>query len=275
MHERNSLDEDYGPIGSLIGAGSHLAGTELDELLSLISLELMRRATVAGLPEDASRVFRQVLLLWMRRLQASPYEPRRVVFQTSDFPEDVEAVERGLEVLSRYLPVERETGWHGDVAVDLSPWLEHTDRRLIADIHRQWLSRHIAAVQRACHGAELMIESYLDPNLPQSLRAGASERLVQLQARWDDLKGRLRYSRPLRFDEAMENPWALYDEVAELEHLHDCVVGLQADPDGAPMLFSELWKREGPAKLQALGLPPRTHPEGPKLRIVGGADGAL
>ena len=171
--------------------------------------------------------------------------------------------------------MEKEAGWHGDIAVDLSPWLDHTDRRLLADIHRQWLSRHIAAVQRACSGAEATIESYLDLSLPQSQRAGVRERLSQLQARWDDLRGRLRYSRPLRFHEAMENPWALYDEVAELEHLHDCVVGLQADPDGAPALFAELWTEEGSAKLQALGLPPRFRPDGPNLRVVGAADRGL
>lgn len=272
MSGRDSLDEDYGPIGSVIGAGSHLAGTELDELLRLISLELMRRATAAGLPESASRTFRQVLLLWMRRLRASPYDPRRIVFQTSDFPEDQDTIERGLKILGQHLLVDPEAGWHGDIAVDLSPWLDHTDRRLLADIHRQWLSRHIAAVQRACSGAEATIESYLDLSLPQSQRVGARERLSQLQARWDDLRSRLRYSRPSRFHEAMEEPWALYDEVAELEYLHDCVVGLQADPDGVPTLFSELWKEEGPAKLQALGLPPRIRTDGPNLRVVGAAD---
>lgn len=272
MCEQHSLDEDYGPIGSLIGAGSHLLGADLDEVLSLLSLELMRRVTSAGLPEVGGRVFRQVLLLWMRKLRAEPYDPRRIVFQIADIPRsDAAAVEEGLQILSGYLPIEQECDWHGDITVDLSSWLDPADRALIEDIHYHWLSRHVGAVQRACHGAELMIESYLDPDLPQSQRPGAAERLADLQRRWDALRDRLKYSRPLQFYEAIENPWALYDEVAELEHLHDCVVGLQADPDGAPTLFSELWKREASGKLQALGLPPRLPSRSPKLRVVGGA----
>lgn len=135
------------------------------------------------------------------------------------------------------------------------PVAQDTDDQLIADLTRQWLKQHVRAVQHACYGAELMIENYLDPRLPQSDRPGVRPRLSLLQERWDDLQSRLRLTRGTHLDEALADPWALYDEVAELEHLHDCVIGLQADPDGTPMLFSMLWKLERPSKLQALSLP--------------------
>lgn len=274
MLELDDLEEDYGPLGRVIGAGSHLNGPERGDLLCLTALELMRRGTAAGLPEMGTRVLRFVLLLWMQRLKASPYGWRRLRFQTGELLGlEPDEAEQGLAELGERLPIEQQSGWHGDLTVDLSPWLDEWDRVLVDDLNRHWLGRHVEAVQRACHGAALMIEGYLDPELPQSRRPGAMDRLTQLQDRWDRLKVRLHYSRPVQFEEAMENPWALHDEVAELEHLHDCVVGLQADPAGAPMLFAELWMQEGAAKLQALNLPPAPadpRADGPDLRLVGG-----
>lgn len=255
MDETDRYEEDYGAIGSLIGPGSHLEGDRLNELLALISIELMRRATKAGLEDEGARALRQVLLLWMRKLHSTPYNPRRLEFFVSEFSDpDRKRVERGLELLSQCLPMVQKNGWASEIVVDLSPWLRDNDDALIADLHRQWLSQHIRAVQHACHGAELMIENYLDPRLPQSSRPGVRARLTLLQERWTALKRRLRLTRRAHLREALADPWALYDEVAELEHLHDCVIGLQADPDGTPMLFSMLWRLEGPSKLQALSL---------------------
>jgi hypothetical protein len=195
----------------------------------------------------------------MRKLHATPYNPRRLEFFVSEFPDpDRKRVERGLELLAQWLPMVRHDGWDGEIMVDLSPWLNDADDQLIADLHRQWLMQHVRAVQQACYEAELMIERYLDLQLPQSDRPAARARLSLLQERWDELQSRLRLTRGDYLDEAFADPWALYDEVAQLEHLHDCVIGLQADPDGTPVLFSMLWTLEGPSKLQALSLP-RVH----------------
>lgn len=273
MPEPDDLEEDYGPLGRMIGAGSHLHGPERDDLLCLAALELMRRGTAVGLPNTGARVLRSVLLLWIRRLKASPYGLRQIRFQIGDLAGfELDEAEQGLAELGEHPPMEQESGWHGDLTLYLSPWFDEQDQVLVGDLNRHWLGRHVEAVQRACQGAELMIEGYLDPELPQSRRPGAMDRLTQLQDRWRQLKVRLHYSRPLQFEQAMENPWALYDEVAELEHLHDCVVGLQADPVGAPMLFAELWAQEGAAKLQALNLPPacpEPRANGSDLRLVG------
>lgn len=274
MPEPDDLEEDYGPLDRMIGAGSHLHGPERDDLLCLTALELMRRGTAAGLPEMGTRVLRFVLLLWMQRLKASPYGWRQIRFQVGDLLGfEPDEAEQGLAELGEHFPIEQEAGWHGDLTLDLSPWFDEASHILVDDLNRHWLGRHVQAVQRACHGAELMIESYLDPELPQSRRPGATGRLTQLRDRWGRLKDRLHYSRPLQFEEAMENPGALHDEVAELEHLHDCVVALQADPVGPPLLFAELWTQEGAAKLQALNLPPALadpRANGPNLRLVGG-----
>lgn len=256
MDGTNRCEEDCGAIGSLIGPGSHLEGDRLTELLSLISMELMRRATKVGLADDGARALRQVLLLWMRKLHSTPYDPRRLEFFLSEFSDpDRKRIERGLEQLGQCLPMVRQDGWAGAIVVDLSPWLNDADEQLIADLHRQWLMQHVRAVQHACQAAELMIERYLDLQLPQSDRPGARARLSLLQERWDELQSRLRLTRSAHLEEALADPWALYDEVAQLEHLHDCVIGLQADPDGTPVLFSMLWTLEGPSKLQALSLP--------------------
>lgn len=274
MREAGAVDEDCGPLDRVIGGGSHLHGPERDDLLCLTALEVMRRGTAAGLPETGARVLRSVLLLWIQRLKASPDATRRICFQVGDLTGfELDDAERGLAELAEQLPVEQTSGWHGDLILDLSPWLDERVHVLVGDLNRHWLGRHVQAVQRACTGAELMIESYLDPELNQSHRPGAMDRLTQLQARWSRLKARLHYSRPLHFEQAMEEPWALHDEVAELEHLHDCVVGLQADPAGAPTLFSELWMQEGSAKLQALNLPAMPGEQKanrPDLRLVGG-----
>ena len=274
MREADAVDEGCGPLDRMIGGGSHIHGPERDDLLCLTALEVMRRGTAAGLPETGARVLRSLLLLWTQRLKASPDVTRRICFQVGDLTGfGLDQAEQGIEELGEHLPLEQASGLHGDLTLDLAPWLDERDHVLLGDLNRHWLGRHVQAVQRACYGAELMIESYLDPELTQSRRPGANDRLTQLQDRWRRLKTRLHYSRPLQFEQAMENPWALHDEVAELEHLHDCVVGLQADPVGAPMLFSELWMQEGSAKLQALNLPaapvdPRAN--GPDLRVVGG-----
>lgn len=256
MGETGRDEEDDGAIGSLIGPGSYLEGDRLNELLSLVSIELMRRATKMGLADDGARALRQVLLLWMRKLHSTPYDPRRLGFFVSEFSDpDRRRVERGLEMLGQCLPMVRQDGWAGKIVVDLSPWLNDTDEQLIADLRRQWLMEHVRAVQQACHEAELMIERHLDPRLLQSERPGVRPRLTLLQERWDDLQNRLRLTRGEHLEEALADPWALYDEVAELEHLHDCVIGLQAEPDATPLLFSTLWQVEGPSKLQALSLP--------------------
>jgi len=85
MDETDRYEEDYGAIGSLIGPGSHLEGDRLNELLALISMELMRRATKAGLEDEGARALRQVLLLWMRKLHSTPYNPKRLEFFVSEF----------------------------------------------------------------------------------------------------------------------------------------------------------------------------------------------
>lgn len=274
MREADAVYEDYGPLDRIIGGGSHIHGPERDDLLCLTALEVMRRGTAAGLSETGARVLRSLLLLWIQRLKAAPDSTRRFRFQVGDLIGfELDQAERGIEELGEHVPIEQTSGLHGDLTLDLSPWLDERDHVLVGDLNRHWLGRHVQAVQRACHGAELMIESYLDPELTQSHRPGAMDRLTQLQDRWRRLKVRLHYCRPLQFGLAMENPWSLYDEVAELEHLHDCVVGLQADPVGAPMLFSELWMQEGSAKLQALNLPAApVEPQSnrPDLRLVGG-----
>ena len=255
--ESYAYEEGYGPIGSLIGAGSHLEGERLNDLLGLVSLELMRRATAAGLAEEGARALREVLLLWMRKHRKTPYDPLRVVVYLSEFgAQNQKRLERGLRLLGECLPVTRQDNRSSVFEVDLSPWLRDDDHELISDLHHHWLAEHVRVVQSACHGAELMIASCLDLRLPQSQRPGIEPRLTILRKRWEALKLRLKLTRSAHLQAAMRDPWAMYEEVAELEHLHECVVGLQMDPDATPFLFSDLWKAEGRSKLQALALPP-------------------
>lgn len=250
-------DEDYGPFGRVIGVGSFLLDKSLDEVVLLTSLELMRRATASGATFGAQRIFRHVLLAWIERLQAKPYAPREVTVYPEDMAHvsglDLDSVILALQELSDHLPMTGEHGWHGRVKFDLSPWLPLEDTNLLRSLHRLWMVEHVEAVQQHCEGAQLVLDTCLDSgDLPLALGAEALRRLAQLRERRACWEQRRRLTRPLHVEEALGNLWAFHDEVAELEYLHDCVVGLLSDPDGHHVPFSIIWRSQGPAKFQAL-----------------------
>lgn len=116
----NIADPQSAPFSEI----DHADGDRLNDLLALISMELMRRATKAGLEDEGARALRQVLLLWMRKLHSTPYNPKRLEFFVSEFSDpDRARVERGLELLSQCLPMVQKDGWAREIVVDLSPWL--------------------------------------------------------------------------------------------------------------------------------------------------------
>lgn len=262
----------HGRFASLVGAGSRLEGDRLDDLLAFVSMELMRRAAQEGVTDAGLRVLRHVLLAWSRERKATPYAPRQVTVRASGLPIDKQALRAGLASLAEALPITVDPSDNEVINTDLAPWLRDDDIALMDEFERVWLWRHVAAVQDACQHAEATIDLYLGPNAIEALRSDVRGRMERLRDWWADLEIRLTYTRPDHFDEAVNDLWAFHEQVAELERLHDLVVGLLTDPDSIMPPFAQVWKQEGSAKLQALGLPPRSPSTvKPELRLVGGS----
>lgn len=140
---------------------------------------------------------------------------------------------------------------------------------MMDEFDRVWLWRHVAAVQDACQHAETTIDLYLGSAATEDLPRHAATRLGRLNAWWSDLQSRLTWTRRDHFAEAVKDTWAFHEQVAELERLHDAVVGLLTDPEMAMQPFGWIWKHEGAAKLQALGLSLPSPPAAkPQLRLV-------
>lgn len=258
------FEEEYGPFGRLVGAGSFLADAALDDVLMFTALELMKRAAAAGATPGAQGVLRHVLLVWMRCRRSGKYDPRTVQVFPVDLAhaggQEIDDVQVALEGLAEHLPMARQDGWHGWVRFDLSPWLPLDDQELFQSMNRLWVVDHVEAVREHCAGARILIDSYLDDlNLAQARRPEAARRVADLRERRATWERRRRLTRPEFAEEALADLWTFHDEVAELEHLHDCVIGLLADPDGHADPFSRIWRSEGAAKLQALSLSPRSH----------------
>lgn len=270
----NDVEETgYGRFASLVGAGSRLEGDRLDDLLTFVSLELMRRAAQERVTDAGLRVLRHVLLAWSRERKATPYGPRQVKLRTSDLPiVGGEVLRAGLASLAEALPVVADPRDEQVLTIDFGPWLRDEDIALMDEFERVWLWRHVAAVQDACQRAEVTIDLYLGPNAIEAPDPDAKRRTDRLRDWWAGLETRLTYTRPDHFDEAVDDLWAFHEQVAEVERLHDLVVGCLTDPDGIMPPFAQVWKQEGSAKLQALGLPPRSPPTAkPELRLVGGS----
>lgn len=269
----NREEIGHGRLASLVGAGSRLEGDPLEDLLSFISLEIMRRAAEERVSGAGLRVLRHVLLRWSRQRKASPYALTRVIVRASDLRLlDHHAAQAGIASLASVLPVTSAPEAADVLTIDFAPWLSDDDIALMNEFEQVWLWRHVAAVQDACQHAEATIDLYLGPDALEDLPPHAMPRMTRLREDWTDLRARLTWTRPDHSADAVRDPWAFHEQVAELERLHDAVVGLLTDPEMAMQPFGWIWKQEGSAKLQALGLPPRSPPSArPELRVVAGS----
>ncbi|AQR61862.1 hypothetical protein BZG35_09520 [Brevundimonas sp. LM2] len=258
----DDLIEEYGVFGRLVGRGTFLSDRMADDVVALVALDLMTQAVKAGMSQAGLVVLRHVSLAWMQQRRAGRDEPRFVSVRPDDLAmaidTDVDSIMAALTEISAHLSMNQLWERDGRVTLNLSAWIPLDDSRLVTELDRLWLLDHVAAVQSHCHEAKHFLDQQLNaPTTPDAERPEAVARMAELRARRAAWEARQKLTLDGTIEEAMADLWKFHDEVAELEHLYDCVVGLLAEADGYLERFGLIWKEQGRAKLQALSLPSR------------------
>ncbi|MFN3932242.1 MAG: hypothetical protein ACK4JY_10885 [Brevundimonas sp.] len=271
-----SFVEGYGSFGRLVGHGTFLSDEMAEDVVALVALDLMSQAVRVGMSGAGQIALRHVVLAWMKQRRSGEAEPRLVTVRPDDMAmlmdTGVDDVAAALTEIAVHLSIMQEAEWHGWVKFDLSPWLPLDDSRLFSELDRLWLLDHVSSVQDHCAEAKHFLDQQLDaPSTPDAARPEAVARIAELSTRRSAWEARRKLTKPSAIEDAMADLWTFHDEVAELEHLYDCVVGLLADADGYVEPFGHIWRTQGRAKLQALSLPSRVffgEEVKPALRLV-------
>lgn len=255
-----SFVEEYGSIERLVGQGTFLSGHMAEDVVALVALDLMAQGVRVGISESGQSALRHVVLAWMKQRRSGKAEPRMVTVRADDLAmsmdTDIDNVAAALTAIADHLPMMQEVEWYGWIRFDLTPWMPLDDSRLAGELDRLWSLDHVATVQEHCEEAKRFLDQQLDAlSAPDALRPEAVARIAELNRRRAVWEARSRLTRSDAIDHALADLWTFHDEVAELEHLYDCVVGLLADAGSYVEPFSLIWRTQGAAKLQALSLP--------------------
>lgn len=244
-------------LTAIIGDGTHLAGKELDDLLALAALNMMRRAQQQGLKPLGAEVLQMLLVHWRRRIVYNPYQGCRVVADSMDLADLMDWTEgrviEGLQELLPFLEVADQDAYLvGNIDVGLDPLLVDEAQSLGERLDRFWRVSHVrsamAEIDDAMNGVVTALKTLAYTG---DIREDA--RVEALNRRWSDFQTSRCLTLEDTLEAAIDDMPGFQQEVLEFELIHDLIVGFRYDGDcPSAGLFNPTAQELVGSKLQAL-----------------------
>lgn len=242
---------------AIIGDGTHLAGKELDDLLALAALNMMRRALQQGLKPLGAEVLQMLLVHWRRRIVYNPYQGCRVVADSADLADLMgwteDHVIEGLRELLPFLDVADQDDYLlGTVDAGLDRLLADDAQGLGERLDRFWRVNHVrSAVAEIDDEIQAVLTGL--KTLQYTGVAREDARIEALNRRWSDFETNRRFTLANALEEAIDDMPGFQQEVLEFELIHDLIIGFAYDGDCPRAgLFNPTIQELVGSKLQAL-----------------------
>ena len=240
----------------MIGTGSHLDPAELDPLIMLASLTIMKNAGRAGLGDDALTTLSLLLMVWTRLLRDNPDNGGLVKTSAEDLADlsgwPVERVHASLQALGPHILTDDLALFSaGDLEIGLAPLLDQDGANCGEMLIRYWTAHYVVRMGSKLEAAE---ETVAEGLARANDLVGSGERVAKLKARWDAYRAQRGGLAHYTVYGASADLAAFVDDVSTLEGLHDAVVGLIDPANHGPLTFAQECGLLACTKLQALAI---------------------
>ncbi|WP_269219007.1 hypothetical protein [Brevundimonas vesicularis] len=240
----------------MIGTGSHLDPAELDPLIMLASLTIMKNAGRAGLGDDALTTLSLLLMVWTRLLRDNPDNGGLVKTSAEDLADlsgwPVERVHASLQALGPHILIDDLALFAaGDLEIGFAPLLHQDGADCGETLIRYWTAHY---VMRMGPKLEAAVETIAEGLARAKDMDGAGERVARLKARWYAHRAQRDGLAHYTVYGVGADLASFVDSVSTLEALHDAVVGLVDPASHGPLTFAQECGLLPCTKLQALAI---------------------